>query len=204
MESDATLPEYYKERESKPSFWDNIKKDFVELVEFVAVLAAIFIFIRLIIAEPHKVSGSSMVPNFHDGDYLITNKLATNFSEPARGEVIILKNPRDINKVFIKRVIGLPKDKLMISGGKIYINDKIIGEPYLPADTIIKGGSYLKEAVTIIVPEGQYFVMGDNREGSSDSREWGPVQKDLIIGQAYLRYWPLQKAEILKLGEASN
>lgn len=202
MEPETVSPEYYGEE--KLSFWANFKNNFAEAVEFIAVLAAIFIFIRLIVAEPHKVSGSSMIPNFHDGDYLITNKLATKMSEPARGEVIILKNPRDNNVVFIKRVIGLPKDKIMVRDGKVYVNDREISEPYLPAGTITHGQSYLQEGVEILTPEDQYFVMGDNRGGSSDSREWGPVQKYLIIGQAYLRYWPIQKFTIIKTREVSN
>lgn len=202
MESETVSPEYYGEE--KPSFWENFKNNFAEAVEFIAVMAAIFIFIRLIVAEPHKVSGSSMVPNFHDGDFLITNKLATRISELARGEVIILKNPRDNNVVFIKRIIGLPKDKVMVKDGKVYVNDREINEPYLPDGTITNGQSYLQSGVEILVPEGQYFVMGDNRGGSSDSREWGPVQKDLIIGQAYLRYWPIQKFTVIKTGEVSN
>lgn len=202
MEPEKSLPEYYEE--DKPSFGDNFKKNIAELIEFVAVLAAIFIFIRLIIAEPHKVAGDSMVPNFHTGDMLITNKLVTRLLSPARGEVIILKNPRDNNEAFIKRVIGLPNDKIMVMNGKVYVNSKVIDEPYLPNNTITNGMSYLQNGVEVLVPENQYFVMGDNRGGSSDSREWGPVQKELIIGQAYFRYWPIQKISILKTNVSSN
>ncbi len=202
MENRPAPVQYYGE--DKPSFGDKFKSNFAELLEFVAVLAAIFIFIRLVVAEPHKVSGRSMVPNFQDGDMLITNKLSTNFETISRGEVIILKNPRDNNVDFIKRVIGLPNDKVMISGGKVYINNHELQEPYLPAGTITNGMSYLQDGVETTVLEGQYFVMGDNRGGSSDSREWGPVKKELIIGQAYLRYWPIQKLAILQTGKASN
>lgn len=202
MENKSTPVQYYGE--DKPSFWDNFKNNFAELLEFIAVLAAIFIFIRLVVAEPHKVSGRSMVPNFQDGDMLISNKLSTNFLTISAGEVIILKNPKDNNVDFIKRVIGLPNDKIMISGGKVYINDKELKESYLPENIITNGMSFLQNGVEFKVPEGQYFVIGDNRSGSSDSREWGPVKKELIIGQAYFRYWPVQKLAILQTGKASN
>lgn len=190
------------------SFWSRLKSGLVELIEFIAILAAIFVIIRFFIAEPHRVSGNSMVPNFHDGDYLITNKLASNklpikFGQIKRGEVIILNNPRNTDQVFIKRVIGLPGDKISISGGKVFINNEPLSEPYLPPNTITAGGSFLAEGEEIVIPDGQYFVMGDNRSGSSDSREWGTLKSDLIIGQAYLRYWPPQKIELLKVNEPS-
>ncbi|MDO8638436.1 MAG: signal peptidase I [Candidatus Daviesbacteria bacterium] len=202
MEDAPISTDYYGE--DKPSFWSNFKNNFAELLEFIAVLAAIFIFIRLVVAEPHKVSGRSMVPNFHDGDMLITNKLATSMSEPARGEVIILKSPRDNNVDFIKRIIGLPNEKIILSNGKVYINGQELKEPYLPDAIVTNGQSYLQDGVEVLVPEGQYFVIGDNRSGSSDSREWGPVKRELIIGQAYFRYWPIQKLTILQTGKASN
>ena len=204
MEPENISPQYYGSVEDKPSFWDNFKNHFAETLEFVAVLAAIFIFIRLIVAEPHKVSGRSMVPNFQDGDMLITNKLATRMFEPVRGEVIILKSPRDNNMDFIKRVIALPNEKIMISGGKVYIDGQELKEPYLPEGTVTNGESYLQDGAEVSIPEGQYFVIGDNRGGSSDSREWGPIKKELIIGQAYFRYWPVQKLTILQTGKASN
>lgn len=204
MEPENVAPQYYGDEEEKPSFWSNFKEHFAETLEFIAVLAAIFIFIRLIVAEPHKVSGKSMVPNFQDADLLITNKLATNLSPLSRGEVIILKNPRDNNVAFIKRVIGLPNEKVMIRDGKVYINGEILNEPYLPAGTITTGESFLQTGGEILVPEGQYFVIGDNRGGSSDSREWGPIKKDLIVGQAYIRYWPIPKFTIIQTGKASS
>ncbi|MFH0937000.1 MAG: signal peptidase I [Candidatus Daviesbacteria bacterium] len=194
-------PKYYQEEQ--PSFWSNLKNNFVELFEFIAILGAIFIICRFFIAEPHKVSGNSMVPNFHDGDYLITNKLAKQFSTFQRGEVIILQNPRDPNQVFIKRLIGFPTEKIKIARGGVYVNDQILQEQYLPTGTTTEGQTYLSEGEEVVIPENQYFVMGDNRSNSSDSREWGPVQNELIIGQAYLRYWPLPKFSILPINRPS-
>lgn len=194
-------PEFPQEEKS---FWSKLSSNLVELIEFVAIVGAVLIVIRFFVAEPHKVFGSSMVPNFQDGDYLITNKLALKLSDLERGEVIILENPRNNDQVFIKRVIALPGERVKISGEKVYINGQPLSEPYLPKGTTTSGGAFLSENKEVIVPDGQYFVMGDNRNGSSDSREWGPEKRELIIGQAFLRYWPPQKFTLLRIGEPSQ
>ncbi len=194
-------PEYQIEEEG---FGTKLKNNIIELIEFVAIVFAILMAIRFFAAEPHKVSGSSMVPNFYDGDYIITNKLATRLNEPKRGEVIILHDPLDINKVFIKRVIGLPGETIKIRGGAVYLNNQQLEEPYLPANLSTSGENFLKEDNEITIPNGNYFVMGDNRDNSSDSRQWGYLKKDLIIGQAFLRYWPLDKATLINIGIKSN
>ncbi|KKR81445.1 MAG: Signal peptidase I [Candidatus Daviesbacteria bacterium GW2011_GWA1_41_61] len=186
------------------SLGDRIKNNLVELIEFIAIIGAILVVVRFFVAEPHKVSGSSMVPNFHDGDYIITNKVATQISQPQRGEVIILKNPRNMDQVFIKRVIGLPGDRVMVSGGKVYINGQPTAELYLPKGTRTYGGASLSEGEELTVPQGRYFIMGDNRGGSSDSREWGTIGKDLVVGQAWLRYWPPQQFTLIQVDKPSS
>lgn len=183
---------------------DKLKNNIIELIEFVAIVLAVLMVIRVFIAEPHKVSGSSMVPNFHDGDYIITNKLALKLSDIKREEVVILQDPLDNSKVFIKRIIGLPGETLKLQNGKIYINERLLDEPYLPNGLLTPGNSFLKEGDEITIPEGNYFVMGDNRGNSSDSREWGYLNKELVIGQAFLRYWPLAKTTLISIGEKSN
>lgn len=195
-------PTYYESEEQ--SVGDKIKNNIVELIEFVAIAAAILIVIRFFIAEPHKVSGSSMVPNFHDGDYIITNKLATTLSEPKRGEVIILHNPRNQDQVFIKRIVGLPSERISIVDSTVYINNQPLPEGYLPKGLKTPGEAFLSEGEEITIPAGQYFVVGDNRPGSSDSREWGTIPKDLIVGAAFLRYWPPQKFTLIRTGEPST
>lgn len=197
----ATEPTYQVD---KPSSVDNLKNNIVELIEFIAIVFAILMIIRVFVAEPHKVSGSSMIPNFHDGDYIITNKLAGRVSTPVRGEVLILHDPLDKNKVFIKRVIGLPTETIKISSGKVYINDQRLEEPYLPQGTVTREQNFLRNEVEKTIPEGNYFVMGDNRGNSSDSRDWGFLEKDLIIGQAFLRYWPLDKMMLITIAAKSN
>lgn len=189
--------------EGSPPFWSRLKGNAVELVEFVAVILAVLVVIRFFIAEPHKVFGSSMVPNFHNGDYIITNKIGLKIGEPRRGEVVILQNPRNPDVVFIKRIIGMPGDSVKILNGSFYINGKKLNEPYLPDGTSTSGMAFLTEGEEITVPEGQYFVVGDNRNGSSDSREWGPVKKEALIGQAWLRYWPPQKFTLINIDQPS-
>lgn len=193
-------PEYTDEE----SWSSRIKNNLIELVEFIAIVGAILIVVRFFVAEPHKVSGNSMVPNFHDGDYIITNKLAATISDLQRGEVVILKNPRNTDQVFIKRIIGLPGEQVKISEGQIVLNNRPLSEPYLPPGTKTQGGTFLAEGEEITIQEGQYFVVGDNRGGSSDSREWGPIKKELIIGQAWLRYWPPQKLTLIKIDNPSD
>lgn len=180
------------------STWSKFKNNFLELIEFAAIIGVIVLVVHYLIAEPHQVSGNSMFPNFHNGEYIITNKLATRFSQIQRREIIIFTSPREANKVFIKRVIGLPADSIKIQGGQIFVNGQPLDEPYLPPTTRTPAGSYLAEGEEIVVPQGQYFVVGDNRTGSSDSREWGPVKRELIIGQAWLRYWPIQKFGLIE------
>lgn len=183
---------------------DKLRNNIIELIEFVAIIFAILMAIRVFAAEPHKVDGSSMIPNFHTGDMILTNKLAARFSDFKRGEVIVLQDPLNASKVFIKRVIGLPDETLKLSDGKIYINGQLIDEPYLPSGLLTPGQNFLKNGEEVTVPEGNFFVMGDNRNNSSDSREWGFLKKDLVIGQALLRYWPINQAALISVGSKSN
>lgn len=191
------------EYQEEESFGSKLKNNFIELIEFIAILAAIFIIFRFFVAEPHKVSGHSMDNNFHDGDYLITNKLAKKFSNLQRGEVVILQNPRNPDQVFIKRIVGLPGERIKILNGHVYINDQSLAEFYLPPNLQTSGGTDLVEGEEKTIPLSFYFVMGDNRRNSSDSRDFGPIPEKLIIGQAWLRYWPIQQFALIKINTPS-
>lgn len=115
-----------------------------------------------------------------------------------RGDVIVFKAPTDADKDFIKRVIGLPGDTVLVQDGYVYVNGKQVHEEkYLDDDIRTYGGSYIADGETIKVPEGQYIVMGDNRPFSSDSREWGPLKKDDIIGKSFFVYWPLDNMRLV-------
>jgi signal peptidase I len=159
-----------------------------ELVRLVVIAAVIVIPFRLFIAQPFIVDGASMDPTFHTGEYLIVDELSYHFHTPARGSVLIFKYPKDTSKYFIKRVIGLPGETVTIKDGTV-----TIVEPN--KDTITLDEPYVKlpksetEAFKQLGPD-EYFVMGDNRLGSADSRLWGPVPAKDIVGRPIIRIWP--------------
>lgn len=174
----------------KKGFFGNLGSFLIEFFETLVVFGAIFAVIYLFVAQFHKVSGLSMYPTMHDGDYLITEKISYKFGEPKRGQIVVLKNPRDMSQDFIKRIIALPGDTLRVGNNQVFINGNKLDEPYLPNGTLTRAGAFVTEGVDIKAGSDQYFVFGDNRNHSSDSREWGPVTKEELVGRALLRYWP--------------
>ncbi len=163
---------------------------FLDILEVIVFAVGIFFFVYLLIMRPHKIKGASMHPNFPDSEYLLTEKVDYYLHEPVRGDVIVFKPPVSEDDEFIKRIIGLPGESVRVSGGRVYINDKILKESYLKPEVFTGDGTFLPEGEGFTVPEGQYFVMGDNRPHSSDSRAWGPISKKSISGRAWLIYWP--------------
>lgn len=137
-----------------------------------------------------------MEPNFYDGEYILTDKISYRFRLPKRGEVVIFKAPRNPELDYIKRIIGLPEERIKIESGKIFINGQELKENYIPKNEV-SGGFFLAKGKEIKIPKDSYFVLGDNRSHSSDSREWGPIKKNEIVGRAFLRYWPPQRIGIL-------
>lgn len=181
--------DYYTNAPQK-SFFENLGRYFIEFFETVVVFGAIFAAIYLFVAQFHKVQGNSMVPTFHTGDYLITEKISYRFGNPKRGDIIVLKNPRDESQDFIKRIIAVPGDTIKIAGNTVYVNSEPLNENYLPPGAITRSGAFLTEEALVKVADDQYFVFGDNRQHSSDSRDWGPLTKAEIVGKALFRYWP--------------
>lgn len=201
MDQEIKAPNWNSEATSNipdKDFFSSLGTHFIDFIQTLVVFGAIFILFYIFIAQPHKVSGSSMFPTFKDGDYIITEKLSYRFNTPQRGDVIVLKNPKDESQDFIKRVIALPGDQLKVATGLVYLNGALLPEAYLPSGTLTNGRSFLNEGTEIKAGDNQYFVFGDNREHSSDSREWGPVTKEEIIGRVFLRYWPPQSFGIFK------
>lgn len=166
---------------------------FFDILESIVVALAIFVVVYLFAYQPHQVKGASMEPNFHDGEYILTNKFEYRFEAPKRGDVIVFKSPQNPDIDFIKRIIGLPGDHIRLENNRFYINGQILEETYLAPTLYTYYGSYLREGQEIIVPEEDYFVSGDNRPRSSDSREWGPIHRSSIIGKSQLRYWPFDR-----------
>lgn len=171
---------------------------FLDLLQTLVFAIAIFLFVYLLILQPHKIKGASMEPNFPDAEYLLTDKVTYRFKEPLRGDVVVFKAPINQDEEFIKRIIGLPGESVSIKDDHVYINGKKLSENYLDEKLTTTPGAFLQEAKEVVVPGGQYFVLGDNRPHSSDSRAWGFVAKDKITGRAWLTYWPPQKAGIIK------
>lgn len=139
-----------------------------------------------------------MEPNFHDGEYLLTDKISYRFDTPKKGDVIVFKAPPDYTDEFIKRIIGVPGDMVMVQGGKVFVNGQEVIEAYIPSNFPTYAGRFSAEGISLQVPEGEYFVLGDNREHSLDSRNIGFVPKDKITGKAWVIYWPPQKAGLVK------
>ena len=168
-----------------------------EMVEVFVVSASIFVVVYLFLMQPHQVKGSSMSPTFRDGEYLLTDKVTYRTRLPMYGDVIIFKAPINENFDFIKRVIAIPGDRVMIRGTKVYVNGNPLSEVYLPPEYTTSAGQFLREGAEYTVPEGSVFALGDNRDHSSDSRDWGPVPYQNIIGRAFFRYWPSNKVGII-------
>ncbi len=170
----------------------------MDILETVVFIGSLFIVSYLFIVAPNQVKGSSMEPTFTTGDYIITSKITYKFRSPQRGDVIVFKAPKNPDIDYIKRIIGLPKDKIVIQSGKVFVNDYLLGEPYISATTNLWDGGFVKDSVPVTVPDNEIFVMGDNRPRSSDSREFGPVPLDSIIGYVFFRYYPSNKAGTIK------
>ncbi len=171
---------------------------FLDILEVIVFAVAIFLFVYLLVLQPHKIKGASMEPNFPNGEYLLTDKVTYRFNEPQRGDVIVFEAPAQKSEEFIKRIIALPYENISIKENSIYINNKILKEEYISDDLNTSAGNFLNEGGEMQVPADKYFVLGDNRPFSSDSRAWGFVSKESITGRAWLIYWPLQSMGIIE------
>jgi signal peptidase I len=159
--------------------------------DFVISLMASF-FIITFLYQPVKVEGTSMQPELRDQDRLFVNKFAYNFEKISRGDVVVFYYPRDTQKSYIKRVIALPGDNIRIDDGRLYVNGKRVDEPYVP-----KRFYDTRSMADMVVPPHEYFVMGDHRSISSDSRDFGPVTRKLIYGKAAFIYWPADNMGVI-------
>lgn len=171
---------------------------FIDTIQSILIAAAIFLVIYMFLVRPFQVNGESMYPNFKDKQYVLTNLITLRFNKPKLGDVIVFKAPPDPEKDFIKRVIGVAGDTVMIKDGDVYLNGvKLDQSSFLKDDVKTYGGAFLRDGDTITVPQDEYFVMGDNRPYSSDSREWGFVKTNEIIGESMLVYWPVNEMEVI-------
>lgn len=171
-----------------------------DLIQTLVIAGAIFVVIYAFLFRPYQVNGHSMDPNFQDGEYVLTNLITLRFSDLKRGDIIVFNAPPpNEEKDYIKRVIGIPGDRISLRDGQVYLNGQKLDQlEFLASDVYTNGGAFLGEGDEVVVPEGHYFTMGDNREFSSDSREWGFVVKDKIIGKSFFVYWPINQMRLVE------
>jgi signal peptidase I len=157
-----------------------------EIVETILLTLLIFWVVNTVTGR-FRIEGSSMMPTMQEGEYVLINKLAYYLDQPARGDIIVLNYPRDPSRDFIKRVIGLPGDEIEVRDQQVIINGTVLTEPYISAEPTYTG--------RWTVPADQYFVLGDNRNNSSDSHTWEFLPEELIVGKGWVIYWPFDKVE---------
>ncbi len=186
--TDAVQSENHKNPEKPEGFLS-------EIIRFSLIALLIVLPIRIFVAQPFIVSGASMETTFSTGQYLIVDQLTYHLEEPKRGEVIIFRYPKDPSKFFIKRIIGIPGDTISISGRDVSVSNAAHPEGVLLEENYILDMKP-SAALTETLGEDEYFVMGDNRDASSDSRAWGVLQRDKIVGRAFLRLFPLSKVDV--------
>jgi len=166
-----------------------------DTLEIVFLALVLYVVIQYAVQTVH-VLGSSMSLTLHDNDLLVASKISYKIHDPQRGDIIVFKPPNEDSRDFIKRVIALPGDKIRITNSVVYINGQVLHEPYLP-EKWTYNNNWPADGQDKLVPADQYFVMGDNRNHSSDSRSFGFVERDAILGKAEVRIWPLGQVGFL-------
>ncbi len=173
------------------SGWKTVWAVVREVGETIILTLIIFLLIQMVVRN-FRVVGTSMVNNLQDGQYLIIDKVSYNpiisdylgIGGPQRGDVIVFEPPRRPDEDYVKRIIGMPGEKVQVVKGQVFINDQLLDEPFDP-----RTGSYTMPE-PVVVPDGQVFVLGDNRNNSNDSHNWGPLPVENIVGRAWISYWP--------------
>jgi signal peptidase I len=186
-----------------PHFMRSLSEFFLETVETVVIALSIFLVVYLFFMQPHQVNGQSMVPNFQSGEYVLTDKVSYKLRNPQRGEVVVFHAPESANCPkgtgcdFIKRVIAVPGETISLVNSRYVINGQPISESYIPDDFQTLPGAFIRNRTITLGPD-EYFVSGDNRPFSSDSRAWGPINKSNIVGRAFFRYWPIPVIGVIR------
>ncbi|MBI4426808.1 MAG: signal peptidase I [Candidatus Kerfeldbacteria bacterium] len=182
-----------------PSFSESAASFIVEVAKVVVISLAIIIPVRYFLIQPFYVKGASMEPNFYDNEYLVVDEISYRFSEPKRGDVVVLRNPRHESDFFIKRIIGLPGERVEIINGEVNIYNRadlngftLAESAYLPPGTRTSG------TVDQALGAAEYFVLGDNRESSLDSRFFGSVVRREIVGKTWIRAWPVNRLQVFR------
>jgi len=172
-----------------PSFWFDVQVWLRDIFFSVAIAAVVIVFLY----QPVKVEGTSMLPWLEDQERIFVNKFVYRFEDIARGDIIVFRFPLDPSKSYIKRVVGLPGDVVEIVEGRLFLNNEEIPEPYVLAHFRDQSSSR-----PVVVPEGEFYVLGDHRNTSNDSRTWGTVARHHVTGKAVFAYWPLERFGVLE------
>jgi len=189
-------PNYTPHHPGEGDMWNNTKSFVWETIKVVIISLAIIVPVRFFLIQPFYVQGASMEPNFFDNEYLVIDEISYRFNEPQRGDIIVFRYPRDPKQFFIKRIIGMPGEEIQIRDGQIRIiplegEGYILGESeYLPKEIKTKG------LINVRLKADEYYVLGDNRNSSLDSRSFGSLEKDAIVGKVWLRGWPLSRVTV--------
>lgn len=184
-------------QEKKKSIFDRLPAWLCFIIDLVKIIVLAFIIvwpIHRFIMQPFLVSGPSMEPNFYDCDYLIVEEVSYHFNRPKRGEVVVFRSPQNPKNWLIKRVIGLPGERIVIHGGDVFIYNEQNRDGIKLKEDYLFSGLRTGGDIDIVLKDNEYYLLGDNRNVSLDSRTFGPVQGKLIIGKAWIRAWPLAKA----------
>lgn len=183
----------------KKPFWQQVSEFIWEMVRVAVISLVIIIPVRYFLIQPFYVKGASMEPNFYDHEYLIIDEISYRFDHPQRGDIVVFKYPKDTKQYFIKRVIGLPGERVKIDDNKIYINGTILNEAYLSSET--ETVLALRGYGDVTLDKDEYFLLGDNRSQSLDSRTFGPVKREYIVGRTWLRGWPFNRVTFFSAPE---
>ncbi len=176
-------------------FLTKIGAFFLDMIETLVIALSIFLVMYLFFMQPHQVNGQSMVPNFLSGEYVLTDKVSYKTRNPVRGEVVVIHAPeaahcpKGTGCDFIKRVLAVPGETIEVVDGHYVVNGEVLTEAYIPPEFETMAGKFTQNGPVTMGPD-EYFVSGDNRPYSADSRAWGPVLKSGIIGRAFFKYWP--------------
>lgn len=174
-----------------------LKKMVWDFIELLFIGTFVFVFSWFFLAEPLEVTGDSMNPTLLDKEQIIAEKVSLKFKDVKRGDIVVFKNPKNKNILVIKRVIGLPNERFLINEGDVYINGKKLTESYLDQETVTKAKGLIQQNVEVKIPNDSYILLGDNRENSTDSRNFGAISKELLFGHALFVYYPSENLRFL-------
>ncbi|HPI67433.1 MAG TPA: signal peptidase I [bacterium] len=197
MSDKSTIPSF-EPASPKEKAKENFKIFLWETIKIVIVALIIILPLRYYVVQPFYVKGASMEPNFYDHEYLIINEISYRFNEPARGDIVVFKYPQNIKEYYIKRIIGLPGERIVIKDGQVNIFNQQHPAGKTLSETYLESGVETWGDIDVTLGVDEYYVLGDNRTSSKDSRIFGPVARQFIVGKTWVRGWPFNRLAVFK------